>query len=125
LHLGFQLTVTALVYPALARVDPQKWSRAHDAHSREIVPLVVLTYAALLTTVAWSLVTAPLSGGLVLSAAGTALTFATTAFVAAPTHARLGREGRSDGAIHRLLLADRVRAAGAVLATAGALLALT
>jgi hypothetical protein len=50
---------------------------------------------------------------------------ATTAFVAAPTHARLGRHGRTDAAIHRLLLADKVRAAGALLTTAGALLALT
>ncbi|MCU1536360.1 MAG: hypothetical protein JWP82_711, partial [Humibacillus sp.] len=44
--------------------------------------------------------------------------------VAAPTHARLGRDGRSDNAIHRLLMSDRVRAAGALLATLGATIAL-
>jgi len=125
LHLGFQLTVTVLVYPALARVDAEDWSRAHDAHSRSIVPLVVLTYAALLTAGVWALLTTPLSAGLLLAALATTTTFATTAFVAAPTHTRLGREGRTDSAIHRLLLADRVRAAGAVLAAVGAALALT
>ncbi|WP_406830774.1 hypothetical protein ABEG17_17520 [Pedococcus sp. KACC 23699] len=125
LHLGFQLTVTVLVYPALARVRPEDWSAAHDAHSRAIVPLVVLTYAALLSTLTWAWVSVPTSPGLLLATAGTALTFATTAFVAAPTHARLGREGRGDTAIRHLLTADKARAAGAVLATAGAMIALT
>jgi hypothetical protein len=125
LHLGFQLTVTVLVYPALARVPADDWSTAHDAHSRAIVPLVVLTYAALLTTAAWSLATSPRSAGLLLAVLGIVVTFATTAVAAAPTHARLGREGRTDPAIHRLLRADRVRAAGAVLTTAGALLSLS
>lgn len=122
LHLGFQLTVTALVYPALARIAPDDWSPAHDAHSRSIVPLVVVTYGALLTTGTWTVLTTPMSPGLLLALLGTALTFATTAFVAAPTHARLGRDGKTDKAIHRLLRADRVRAAAALLATAGALL---
>ena len=122
LHLGFQLTVTVLVYPALTRVPADSWSAAHDAHSRAIVPLVVLTYGALLATGAWALLTTPVGTGLLLAALGTAATFATTAFVAAPTHARLGREGRTDHAIRRLLAADKVRAAGALLATAGALL---
>ena len=125
LHLGFQLTVTAIVYPALARTSDSQWARAHDAHSRAIVPLVVLTYAALLGTLAWAWLTASTGPGLVVATAGTVLTFATTAFVAAPTHGRLGREGRSDDAIHRLLRSDRVRAAGAVLATVGATIALT
>ena len=122
LHLGFQLTVTVLVYPALSRVPTDAWPPAHDAHSRAIVPLVVATYGALLATGAWAWATGPRGTGLVLATAATALTFATTAFVAAPTHARLGREGRTDQAIRRLLTADKVRAAGALLATAGALL---
>jgi hypothetical protein len=122
LHLGFQLTVTVLVYPALARVPADHWSAAHDAHSRAIVPLVVLTYGALLATGLWALLTTPMSTGLLLAALGTAVTFATTALVAAPTHTRLGREGRTDEALRRLLTADRVRSAGALVATAGALL---
>ncbi len=124
LHLGFQLTVTALVYPALARVRLEDWSRAHDAHSRAIVPLVVLSYAALLTATGWSLATTPLTTGLVLAAAGIVLALGTTAVVAAPLHGRLGREGPTPATIHRLLLADRVRTAGAVAATAGAVLTL-
>jgi hypothetical protein len=125
LHLGFQLTVTALVYPALARTSDSEWSRSHDAHSRAIVPPVGLAYAALLTTLAWAWLTSGSSVGLLLATAGTVLTFATTAFVAAPTHARLGREGKSDNAIRRLLLADRVRSAGALLAALGATIAVT
>jgi hypothetical protein len=124
LHLGFQLTVTVLVYPALARVPADDWPAAHDAHSRSIVPLVVLTYAALLTTLGWSLATTPRSAWLLLAVLGTVITFGTTALAAAPTHARLGREGRTDGAIRFLLRADRVRAAGALVTVAGAILAL-
>jgi len=92
LHLGFQLTVTVLVYPALARVPADDWPAAHDAHSRSIVPLVALTYAALLTTLGWSLATTPRSAWLVLAVLGTVITFGTTALAAAPTHGRLGRE---------------------------------
>lgn len=125
LHLGFQLTVTALVYPALARTSSEGWSRSHDAHSRAIVPLVVLTYAALLTTLTWAWLAGPIGPGLVVATAGTILTFAATAFVAAPTHAELGRNGKSDRAVRRLLAADRTRSLGAVLATVGALIALT
>ncbi|KRE52626.1 hypothetical protein [Phycicoccus sp. Soil748] len=122
LHLGFQLTVTVLVYPALSRVPADAWSPAHDAHSRAIVPLVVATYGALLATGTWALLTTPMTPGLLLALLGTTVTFATTAFVAAPTHAHLGRDGKTPQAIHRLLLADKVRAAGALVATAGALL---
>ena len=124
LHLGFQLTVTALVYPALARVRPEDWSPSHDAHSRAVVPLVVLSYAALLSTLAWSLATAPVTAGLLLAAAGIGLALGTTAVVAAPLHGRLGRDGPGDKAIRRLLAADRVRTVGAITAAAGALLAL-
>ncbi len=124
LHLGFQLTVTVLVYPALSRVPVDQWSQAHAKHSRAIVPLVVLTYAALLASVVWSLTTAPLTAGLLVAALGIVLALGTTAAVAAPLHGRLGRDGRGDRAIRRLLAADRLRTVGAVVATAGAVLAL-
>ncbi len=124
LHLGFQLTVTVLVYPALARVPVDQWSQAHARHSRAIVPIVAVTYASLLTSVGWSVATAPLTAGLLVAAAGVVLALGTTAAVAAPLHGRLGRDGPADKAIRRLLAADRVRTAGAVLATAGAVLAL-
>src|SRR3712207_7268377 len=37
-HLGFQATVTAVVYPALARTPAPQWAAAHRAHSRAITP---------------------------------------------------------------------------------------
>ncbi|HET8765795.1 MAG TPA: FMN-binding negative transcriptional regulator, partial [Pedococcus sp.] len=64
LHAGFQLTVTTLVYPALARVDASRWAEAHDRHSRAITPLVGVVYLLLLAAGAWALATLPLTTGL-------------------------------------------------------------
>jgi hypothetical protein len=122
LHAGFQLTVTTLVYPALARVDASRWAGAHDRHSRAITPLVGVVYLLLLATGAWALATLPLTTGLVTTAVGAALSLGTTAAVAAPLHGRLGREGPAPVLVRRLLVADRVRCAGAVLCLAGAAL---
>lgn len=119
LHLGFQLTVTVLVYPALARIAPVTWTQTHDAHSRRIVPLVGLTYAVLVGTGVWALAAAPRSGALVLALAGAAIALLTTAFVAAPLHGRLGG-GHDPALLARLLWVDRVRTLGAALCFAGA-----
>ncbi len=35
-HLGFQVAVSVLVYPALTRVPAEHWAEAHKAHSRAI-----------------------------------------------------------------------------------------
>ncbi len=120
LHAGFQLTVTAVVYPALARVPGAQWRVAHDAHSRAIVPLVVLTYGALLAGGAWVLTSAP-SLWTVLSLGSAGLSVLATALVAAPTHGRLAG-GPTPDLLRRLLRADRVRAVGALgcLVAAGA-----
>ena len=123
LHAGFQLTVTTLVYPALARVDASRWAEAHDRHSRAITPLVGVVYLLLLAAGAWALATLPLTTGLVTAAVGAALALCATAAVAAPLHGRLGREGPEPALVRRLLVADRVRCAGAVLCLAGAALA--
>lgn len=88
-HAGFQLTVTALVYPALVRVGPEGWQQAHTRHSRAILPLVVLVYGALLVT----------------------------ATASAPTHRRLVTP--EPHLLRRLLVVDRVRAGLACLAFAG------
>ena len=120
LHLGFQLTVTAVVYPALAEVSTEGWSAAHTAHSRRISYVVALAYLPLLGVGLWSLVTGPVGAGLVVAAVGAAISFLTTAAVAAPTHGRLG-SGRTDALVARLLAADRVRLLGAVVCLAGAL----
>ena len=120
LHLGFQLTVTLVVYPALADVSADDWAGAHAAHSRRISVVVALAYLPLLGVGLWSLVDGPVDTGLVVAAVGAATSFLTTALVAAPTHGRLG-QGRTDALVHRLLVADRVRLVGAVVCLAGAL----
>lgn len=118
LHLGFQLTVTALVYPALGRVPVEAWSLEHARHSRRIVPLVGLTYGLLFVALVWALVAGPVTGWLVLAGAGALLTVATTALAAAPTHGRLGA-GRDPALLDRLRRVDLVRLAGAVVCLAG------
>ena len=122
LHAGFQLVVTGLVYPALAEVPADAWTTHHGRHTRRVARLVVPTYGVLVVT-----------GGLVLAggasgwqvAALTAMTTAllTTALVAAPAHRRLG-SGRDGVVLRRLLRADRVRCAAALLAAVCATLAL-
>ena len=121
-HLGFQLTVTVVVYPALADVPVAGWAPAHAAHSRRISVVVALAYLPLVGVGVWALLAGPVSAGLLLAAAGAGLAFLTTALVAAPTHGRLG-SGRTDALVRRLLVADRVRLAGAAVCLAGALLA--
>lgn len=122
LHAGFQLTVTAVVYPALARVDGDRWSAAHDAHGRSIAPLVGVVYLALAGAGAWAMLSEP-SLWVGVSVAGALLAGLATALVAAPTHGALGR-GRSAELVGRLLVADRVRSLGAVVCLVAALVAL-
>ena len=49
LHAGFQVTVTVLVYPALAGRSAAEWSAAHTRHSRAITPVVAVVYGALVS----------------------------------------------------------------------------
>lgn len=121
LHLGFQAVVTAVAYPALAATAPRDWPVVHAAHSRRITPVVALVYGSLLGAWAWVLATVPLTAALGTALAGSVLTGLTTALVAAPTHARLGREGPRPVLLRRLVRADAVRTAGAVLTLLGAL----
>ncbi len=121
LHAGFQLTVSVVVYPALARVWPEHWQVNHDAHSRLVAPLVVLTYGALVGSGGWALVEHPESAWVWLTVVAAGTAFAATALVAAPTHAKLAR-GKDPVLVDRLLLADRVRAVAAVVACGAALL---
>ncbi|GAB3653233.1 hypothetical protein GCM10027596_03400 [Nocardioides korecus] len=118
LHAGFQVTVTTLVYPALARLPGSAWAREHDLHSRRIVPLVGLAYAVVLLTTLGALLADP-TPLVFLSAAGSAVTLGTTALRAAPLHGRLGR-GHDPALVRSLLAADRVRTAGAVVAVLAA-----
>lgn len=124
LHLGFQATVTVLVYPALARVGRlhrDEWRVAHDRHSRGIAPLVAVVYGALLASGIWVL-TGHVSAWEAVAGAGAVGAALTTALGAAPTHGRL--DTPDPVLLHRLLVLDRVRLAWAALGAVAAALAL-
>ena len=122
LHLGFQLTVTMVVYPALARVDCAHWAEAHSRHGRAITPLVVLNYGALVLSGTWALAVRWPDAWVVVSLVGAVVSMLTTALVAAPAHGRLG-DGLDPVLMERLLRADRLRTTGAAWALTGALVA--
>jgi hypothetical protein len=112
LHLGFQLTVTLLVYPALARTT--EWERAHAWHTRAITPLVGLVYGSLVVTGGWAVAEDHNDPWLLVAVAAVGVSLLGTALVAAPTHARLA-SARDEALLRRLLVVDRVRAAAALL----------
>ena len=118
LHAGFQLTVTVIVYPALASTPGDDWSEAHARHSRRIAPLVALVYGAAVVGCALAAAADP-SPGTWVALAGTAVAILVTATMAAPLHGRLDR--RDAALLARLLAADRVRCVSACLALVGAL----
>jgi hypothetical protein len=118
LHAGFQLTVTVIVYPALASTPDHAWAEAHARHSRRIAPLVALVYGAAVVACALAAAADP-SQGTWVALAGTAVAILVTATMAAPLHGRLDR--RDAALLARLLAADRVRCVSACLALVGAL----
>ena len=119
-HAGFQLTVTVVVYPALARVRAEQWQDAHRAHSGAITPLVVVVYGLLVLTGAWTLIDGP-SGWTVVAVVAAGVALLVTATSAGPTHRKLGA-GHDPAQIRGLLRADRIRAVAAVVAAVGAAL---
>ncbi|QCW51902.1 hypothetical protein FE634_18535 [Nocardioides dongxiaopingii] len=121
LHAGFQVTVTTLVYPALASRGAEDWQVAHDRHSRAIVPLVAVVYVALLATGAFLLASGP-DAVAWLGLGGAASALAVTATLAAPTHGRL--TDRDEALVARLLVVDRWRCAAAVLGAVASVAAL-
>ncbi|MGB5951951.1 MAG: hypothetical protein WBG57_05455 [Ornithinimicrobium sp.] len=80
---------------------------------------MALTYGMLITACALSLFTTPSAPGVWLATSGAALAMGSTALVAAPTHGKLS-DGPQPQLLRRLLLADRVRLLGALLAVGGA-----
>lgn len=106
-HAGSQLTVTELVYPALASVGEQDWSRAHVLHSNRILPLVGVIYIYLAGATIWLLAADP--GGWTWAGAMLAfLVAAVTAAGAAPLHGKLTEPDQR--LITQLLTVDRWRA---------------
>jgi hypothetical protein len=125
-HLGFQLTVAVVVYPALREVGDEGWPGAHARHSRRIAPLVGLLYVPLVLALAWAAASEPHAGGTWLALAGGALSVVTTPVLAAPMHGRLATVPAAErpellGALGR---ADLIRTVGAVVCLAGAVLLL-
>lgn len=120
LHLGFQVTVTVLVYPALVRASD--WAQAHPIHTRAITPLVVVVYGTLLLAGGWALLATWFDPWVLLSVAGAATSMLATALVAGPTHGKLSG-GKDPALVRTLLRADQVRALGALVSSLGAVLA--
>ncbi len=123
LHAGFQLTVATLTYPALARVARTArpdFARAHADHSRAIVPLVALVYAAVVVASLGAVLASPASVLAWSAGVASAGALLVTALRAAPLHGRLGRLGPEPDLVRSLLRADRVRTLFALLAAAAA-----
>lgn len=121
-HAGFQLTVTAVVYPALARLTPERWPEGHTAHGRAITPVVAVVYGGLALASGWAVTSRPGDVAVLLTVAAAAVAVLTTALVAAPTHGSLA-DGPDPALLRRLLRADRVRTLAAVAALLGACVA--
>jgi hypothetical protein len=123
-HLGFQLTIDLVVYPALGEVADDRWTAAHERHSRRVTPLVAVVYPSLLGVLCWSAAAEPGEAGTWLAVAGGALAMVATAAVAAPLHGRLGSATEADrrALLRRLAVTDRVRTAGAAVCVLGVLL---
>lgn len=131
LHLGFQLVVTALVYPALLAGGGEQddggragaWSRAHEAHRRRITPVVALVYGLLALACAAVLLTGQRSAAALVSVAAVVVVVLVTATAAGPAHGRLAAGGRSELLVRRLRRADAVRLVGAAVAAVAAVAA--
>jgi hypothetical protein len=123
-HLGFQLTVDLVVYPALGEAGEDRWDEAHARHSRRIAPLVALLYVPLVLLLAWTLVVEPGRQGTWLAAAGGAIAVVTTAGLAAPMHGRLSSVPAAErpDLLRSLGRADRIRTVAAGVCLAGAVL---
>lgn len=118
-HAGFQGTVSTVVYPALARLEPEEWLPKQDAHRYAIVPMVGICYLGALAALGWSFLKHSDSSGVWIAVVGFAISMGTTAFVAAPTHGKL--MARHDRAlVGRLIWSDWVRTLGAMVALGGA-----
>lgn len=123
LHLGFQLVVTALVYPALLGAPGERWAAEHDAHRRRVTPVVAVVYGLLAAACAAALLVGPRDAWSLLSVGACAAVVLVTATAAGPAHGALAAKGRSERLVRRLRRADALRLAGAVVAAGAAAVA--
>lgn len=121
-HAGFQLTVTALVYPALVRTGADDWATVHGAHSRRITPLVTVVYGLLVVAGVTSVAVGPGSAWTWVAVVASAVALLVTATSAAPLHGRLAATP-DPRLLGRLLRVDRVRAVAALVGVLAATLA--
>ncbi|WP_194907987.1 hypothetical protein [Quadrisphaera sp. INWT6] len=123
LHLGFQLVVTALVYPALLGAPEERWAVEHDAHRRRITPVVAAVYGLLAAACAAVLLAGPRDAWSLVSVGACTAVVAVTATTAGPAHGALAARGRSASMVRRLRRADALRLVGAVAAAGAAAVA--
>lgn len=120
-HAAFQVTVTAVVYPMLARWSAEELARHHAPYTRSVTGVVAVTYAGLGIACLWALLDDPGSVWTWLTGVFAALTVVVTGTLAAPIHGRLGRV-HDPALVTRLLRVDRVRAVLGLAALACAVL---
>ena len=82
--------------------------------------MVAPVYLAVAAACLWALVDLPSTVPLLLAVGGHVLAVLITAFVAAPTHGRLSRQGPAPSTMRRLVLADRARLLATLLALGAA-----
>lgn len=125
-HLGFQATVTAVVYPALGEVPDPAWPEAHRRHSTRISLLVVPLYLAVLVVGALTLLDGPDDAATWVALGAEGLVLLITAALAAPTHGQLSEARGPDRQplLHRLRVVDAARLAGATVGALAAAVAL-
>ncbi|MET1058061.1 MAG: hypothetical protein ABWX84_00565 [Nocardioides sp.] len=121
-HLGFQVVVTAVVYPALAEVPGGRWAAAHERHSRRIAAVIGPLYAVVAAACLWALLSSPDAWALA-AVGGNALAALLTATVAAPLHGRLASARGRATLLVRLRRVDLARTVSAAAAVVAALLA--
>lgn len=119
-HAAFQAVVTLVVYPALFDLAADDWRDGHERHTRRITLVVGPLYAAVAASCLWLLVAGPRTWPWLLAVTGQAVAVLSTALVAAPTHGRLADRGPDPVLVRRVLIADRVRAVGALTGLAAA-----
>lgn len=121
-HLGVQAVVTIVVYPGLVDLAPHDWARGHAAHSRRMVIVVTPVYAAVAVALAWVLATGCCSPAIFVTTGAILMVWGITAFVAAPIHHVLSKDGPNPKLIRHLRRADTLRLLGAAVACGAALL---